>query len=507
VIPAIDPRVELGGALTAAEAAPFLTALDERMITVRVASGDPRDALLAAALLGLLRRSHANVALDGDADLPRNPWGASTLVDRFDGLQQVAPAPFVPASSRVDVVIGAAPHPQQDSSADTDRLFVYGDAWTAWVVADPADLLTVSETGPEPYGAFLAAGLAASVLFQRALRSCGLPAGPETFPLIWNVVDHRRRPAAQTDRVVPDWPQLALLGAGTVGSAVAATLAVEDLRGLTAFAIDPDHFDPQRNPFRYPASTSATAGDKSAWVAGLLTSAGARAEGVPVRVGEWVRSADSPGFDGVAVGSVDTVEGRFQTADLLARTHVSVAVDTLALHVQREVMGDGLRCPFCDFVDLRGSLSQVDVYVQMTGLDPARVVALLREDGRLVAEDLARVTSMRPIASADELVGRRLADILPRIYAQAAIQVRPDADPIRVSAPHVSWIAGVLAAAELAKQARGLPLLDRRVELDLHGPPDDFVHRLERDRSGRCPCADPVRRRWMDSLYGVAATA
>jgi hypothetical protein len=75
-------------------------------------------------------------------------------------------------------------------------------------------------------------------------------------------------------------------------------------------------------------------------------------------------------------------------------------------------------------------------------------------------------------------------------------------EPVLVSAPCVSWMAGVLATSEVAKAAAGLPLVDRRVDLDLSGLPLGAVRRLPRDRSGRCLCAPPFRQRAAHRLYG-----
>lgn len=79
--------------------------------------------------------------------------------------------------------------------------------------------------------------------------------------------------------------------------------------------------------------------------------------------------------------------------------------------------------------------------------------------------------------------------------------INPEGGEVTVSAPFVSWLAGVVLAAEVDKFARGLPILDRRVELDLSGVPAGVVRRLPPDPTGRCLCQSPVRRRWARALY------
>lgn len=67
-------------------------------------------------------------------------------------------------------------------------------------------------------------------------------------------------------------------------------------------------------------------------------------------IGSW--NADQPerGFDGIMVSSVDDLAARFDVADVLAHKVISVGVSGLAFHVQREDLGDGWACPYCEYV-------------------------------------------------------------------------------------------------------------------------------------------------------------
>lgn len=91
---------------------------------------------------------------------------------------------------------------------------------------------------------------------------------------------------------------------------------VSDVTGQ-AIVVDDDQFDTDRNPFRYPSATAATGGLKAEWLATLLKGAGWEAEHHLGSVGSWVPSRPEPGFDGIAVSSVDDLDGRFEVADLL----------------------------------------------------------------------------------------------------------------------------------------------------------------------------------------------
>jgi len=204
----------------------------------------------------------------------------------------------------------------------------------------------------------------------------------------------------------------------------------------------------------------------------------------------------------MVISSVDGIEGRLEVPDVLARTTISVGVAGLALHVQREILGDGWACPFCDFVDAAPALTQAQAWAQLVGLRMERVVQLIVGDGRLVQADVDAAVRAGHVShdSAADLVGRRLADLIGRAYAEAVVSA-PCAPSVRVAAPHVSWAGGVLAAAEAVKGACGMPLVDRRVDLDLSGLPTGFVRRNKADLSGNCVCASPIRLRWMKRMY------
>jgi hypothetical protein len=236
---------------------------------------------------------------------------------------------------------------------------------------------------------------------------------------------------------------------------------------------------------------------------------------VPTQVASWTSAQVSPGFDGLLVSSVDEVGGRLDVADVLAREVISVGVAGLAFHVQREQLGDGWACPYCEYVDAEPALSQAHLIAEQVGLPLERIIALQLPDAGLTAEDLAACVSAGKISesAAISLPGHRLADLIGQAYAEVvlpehpapAVVSGPDAQvpggAMALAAPHVSWLAGVLTVAELIKTAWGLPTLDRRIDVDLSGAPLGFTRRVRADPSGRCACASGVRRRWMRKLY------
>jgi hypothetical protein len=500
-----DQRVKLSQELTPAAAAPALEALDRTRLVIRAdpRAADPANALGAAALLVLAARTHAHVELDDDLGLPRNPWGADSLQQLHGTLSGLRPEPATSPSATLVVDVGG--HPA--GSAVRAGLRIGGDAWTAQTTQGGDIWRTPPAQSDAPYGMLIAAGFAAGHLFREALRPLGLPAHPAGAEMTWNILTHRRMPApawSSNARAARRWPQVAWLGCGSVNSSAIAALACGHLEGLTTWTIDQDHLDPGHNPFRYPACTGAESGEKSEWASTMLARSGADSTGYSGPVRDWVRTRPAAGFHGIAVCAVDTIDGRYEAADLLAQTTLSAAVSGMALHIQREHLGDEYRCPYCDFVDQRTPLSQAAADAALTGLAEQRIIELLNDPLGLTQADVDQLVALGkfPADAAPALLGRRVADLRARVYADGLVPApSPEAPPTPVSAPFVSWITGVLCAAEIAKASQGLPLVNRRVELDLHGLPDDFTHKWARDRSGRCACASIVRRRWMQKLY------
>jgi hypothetical protein len=255
--------------------------------------------------------------------------------------------------------------------------------------------------------------------------------------------------------------------------------------------VDPDRFDPRRNAYRCPGVPAAEDGPKATWAAGVLSARGWEASAHRTTIAGWA-DAHGPGFPGVAVISVDNVDGRREAGQLLPAIAVSAGVGGTALHVQRHLPADDLACPYCDFVDAGRWRGQARTYARL-GITGPRLQALLDGD-LLTTDDVAKAIWAGAVdpAAMSGLAGGRLVDLL----------TRPGAGRAEMSMPHVSWMAGALLAAEVVKVAAGLPGLERRVELDMTGVPLGGWRRPVRNPSGRCPCSNPDRRRLARTLYG-----
>jgi hypothetical protein len=447
-------------------------------VVVRVDAAAPPAAVWAAAALASMAARLAGHVVVPAVSLPRpNPWGARTLT-AVTGTSRFGRGGRHAVTKRVTV--GEGPH------AAASDLYIGGDDWTA----------IVSRDGPVPVGDCPLGGLgvqvAAALAFGEVVKD--LMPDPRQVriedELRWSLLTGGlgvAPPPPATD-LTPQ--KVALLGAGSVGSSAAALLSLSAVTGVVD-VVDPDAFDPNRNAYRCPGVPAAEHGAKAEWAAGVLRAAGWEAHAHPTTIAGWAEGRGA-GFPGIALVCVDNVDGRREAADLLAATTVSAGVGGIALHVQRHLPADDLACPYCDFVDAGRWSRQAGTYARL-GVTGPRLQALLDGDV-LTTDDVAKAIwagAVEPGVMAS-LPGRRLVDLLHR----------PGVIAPQVSAPHVSWLAGALVAAEVVKAAAGVAGLDRRVELNLAGVPLGGWRRPIRNPSGRCPCSNPDRRRLARTLYG-----
>jgi hypothetical protein len=428
----------------------------------------------------------------GTATCPTNPWGAATLGDALQ-LHKVVGREVLEPMSDIVVVFGEA--------SSRAHWYVGGGDWTAVVSRHPT-LITPCHLGG--LGLHAATAFAFGEILKAVLQPLGMRCVPVEETLIWNLLDGRLAPAPTVGaRETRSSPAIAFLGAGSLGSSGAGILSMTPARG-SAWVVDPDRFDPARNTYRYPATPPGTAGPKARWAANLLRSAGWDTDHHDGTISDWVRSRPVPGFDGIALVSVDRVDGRLDGADLMARSTVSAGVAGLALHAQRSTPSDDFACSYCAYVDVAPPMTQLEVYAGLTGLSTHRIAELL-DGSTLTSPDLETTfpTRQRTEDDEDALVGGRLEDLLHRRYAQAQVAIRNTGVVADVSAPHVSWFGGVLLAAEVVKAATGVAPLERRVELDLSGVPLGGWRRPRRDPTGRCTCANPARRDLARRLYAA----
>ena len=224
--------------------------------------------------------------------------------------------------------------------------------------------------------------------------------------------------------------EVAFAGGGSVGTSAVALTATAlapayagtiDAEDLVFTVVDLDSFDETRNPFRYPALLGGETGDKAPVLAARLRQAGLNAHGIVDTVGDWVVGRAAPGVHGLLVSSVDTIEGRLEVADVIAEQTLSIGVKALELHAQRERMDGGAACPFCHYIEVAPAMTQADAYVEMTGIPQNRILELLG-GSKLSAADIAAASAAGKFTGdATNLVGRRVEDLVGRVYADAPV--------------------------------------------------------------------------------------
>lgn len=478
-----------------------LDALDQLQIRIVVPDSIPPPAAAAAAgLIALCGRLFAHVQVDGDAALPFNPWGVATIGDVLTVLEWIRLQPTRPATRTVTVGFGTT-----DAAVD---LSCGGGAYTVRLGRSPQpfDIDEITRFG-HALGIHAAAAFAAAQLVGQALRTVGHPTVMIQDALTWNLLDYRLTPAPTETGPASSRPvEILLAGTGSVGSSAAAALAMSPGVTGSIICVDEETFDGVRNGFRYPGLGATSAGFKADWASDLLTHAGWNAKPFVGTIGAWTVAQQGPGFDGLLVSSVDTYPARFDVADVLAREVCSLGVAGTALNMQRERLGDGYACPFCNFVATDPPLTQAHVIAEQIGFDAGGVEAViaLQQPGAVLTrhhiEQAVRSGRIRG-DHAEDLVGRRLDDLIARSYAETTVTAPGDGSAVAVAAPQVAWLSGILAAAEIAKDAAGLPPLDRRLDVDLRGLPLGSTGKRAQDQSGRCACASAHRTGWMRRLY------
>lgn len=513
----LDPRLRLLGTDTLTPVAQqVLQLLDATEVTIRLGPDVTTGCDSAVvALAALASRLFGHVHIDPPRPLAPNWWGICHTDQLPEALSGVRVHPATPSTTHATVTVGTV-----DAGAlDAATFSIGGGDYTVRLAREPQ---TVESEVTHGLGLHAAACLIISQLLTHVLQPTGGFTGVAvTEPYVMNLIDYRLAPApsrmAGHGGQLPTRPlELVFAGIGSVGTSAVALLAQALAPALssqpagrrslgTVQTIDKDTFDPTRNPYRYPALLGGENQQKACWVAKRLTGLGLRTMPSPGDVASWVQEQEQPGLDGLLVSSVDTLSGRLDVADVLARQTLSIGVDGLRLHAQRELFADGLACPYCDYVTADPPMTQADVHSQLTGLPIPRVLALSQPDAKLTAEDVDAAIAAGKLAPERRaaLVGASFSDLIRQAYAEIEIRggaTAQDEDTFTLAAPHVSWFAGVLAAVEIVKELDGLPLVDRRVDVDLLGLPPGLTRRSCADTTGRCVCHGR-RRYWYRMLY------
>jgi hypothetical protein len=495
----MDPRLELAdlGAQGGGEA--VLERLDGVRVIVEAPADrchDRADQVALYTIVNLAARLFPHLELRLGASSPAQ---LAPLVDGelgaglTDLAQELAPTPSREPSEDFHLAFGGAPTGPG----------LAGDA-AGWSYSVGPGLIPLERQAGPAFGPIACATFLVAQLFAARTAPLGLPV-KLTDGFSANLLDLQNRPApTQPELDTPRLGTSVVAGCGSIGSSLVLGTILAGVGGGPLELIDPDRFS-ERNVLRYPVLRHRVQAVKVEWLAELAEAGGIEAYAHPGDIQGWLSGLKEPPVIDLAAVSVDTIEGRRDATDLLARRTLNVGVGGLSLHISSHGFADEGPCAYCQYVDVAPTLSGSARLADMIGLSAERVIELSLGDGLISAADAAEMAASGKFGERPPREGERLADLRRRIYAQAAIPAGERDQRVLVSAPFVSQFGGLLLASEALKAST--PELAEfrlagRYDVDLSGPPPGFVRATEPDQSGRCLCHSAFRRRVFGELHG-----
>lgn len=500
----MDPRLELADLAAAANSALVLEALDGVRVIVeapaeRIQSRHDQVAVFTIVNLAARLFPHLELRLGGEAPSALEPLLGGQLGSGLGALAELlAPEPSQAPSEDFHLSFGQA--------CSSPGLSGNASGWSFSV--GPEQIALAPSAGPA-VGSVACGCFLVSQLFATRMAPLGLPVSLTTG-FAANLLDYRNQPAPELAQTGPlRLGPMALLGCGSVGSSTLAAALLIGAEGGPVDLVDPDAFS-ARNVLRYPILREQVDGPKAQWLAERAGEGGLEAEGRVGDIQDFLAGFPEPPAIDLAAVSVDTIEGRRDATDLLARRTLNVGVAGLALHISSHEFSEQSGCAYCQYVDVAPSLSGAAQLAEMIGLGVERVVAIELGGGRISEADAAAMAAAGRFGDQPPQAGERLADLRRRIYAQAAVPAADGEGQVLISAPFVSQMAGLLMVVEALKESTpelaGFRLRGR-YDLDLSGQPADYIRALQRDKSGRCLCFSPFRRRAHERLHSGTQAA
>lgn len=490
-----DPRLDLAPLAPGANGDIVLGMLDSIEVVIEAPEARTRTRADQVALYNLVNQTsrlfaHVRLAVPGTAFCDLGPFGNGSLADVLGALHNDLSIPSAQQPlATLHLAWGQSP---------TSAGFA-GDAAGLTYAVGPSHIPLHAATAAPPLGAIASTSFMAAQALGHALKPLGFPCH-RTAGFVSNLLNYQGNPAPAVE-VPPELGEIALLGCGSVGTSAIYCALLAGISGGPTDLVDGDAFK-NRNTFRYPILRIPLSEPKAPWLAELATPRGIDAKAHEGSVHDYLESFDDPPAIALAAVSVDTVNGRRDATDLLARTTLNVGVLGLKLHIARHAFGE-TGCAYCQYVDVEPALSASAALAEQTGLPIERVVELEISADTLTDADIAAIAAHGRLVNDPPEVGDRLADLRRRVYAQAAITT--DAGDVLVAAPFVSTLAGELLLVEALKEAH-IALhgyrLDGRYDVDMSGEPTGFTTATSRDRSGRCLCYSPHRQLAYQELHG-----
>jgi hypothetical protein len=359
-----------------------------------------------------------------------------------------------------------------------------------------------------PFGALVAATLAAAEVFKGILRSAGSSQRSvlnalDTFSISALDFDTNSEPNAVPLPSI-DHLTATLVGAGAVANSLAFAWAAADLRGSGVRVIDPDRLD-ESNLNRHMLSSWQDVGrPKAELLAGYLRTH--KISATP-SVGRYqdIRTTLTQDELETTVSTVDNDEARIALQSDLPKLLFHGATDGDMAVVARHNFLDGA-CLGCLFY--AQPKSYAESVADDTGLPLDEVVHLLESHGNLSGSHVDVI--VRKNGSQFERLRTAIGRSFEEVYATqicGVLSVNIDGQRLSPTVSFVSALPGFLLAAELLKA--GSPALERYrlknyLAISLFAPSYRQLLFRQKDDRCRCFCSDPImsstyRRRWSQS--------
>lgn len=364
-------------------------------------------------------------------------------------------------SNTINIVIGS------EKLLSGGAIYINCDGWLAFLGQNPIKI--DPKTKNNPVGAIVAACLGAAEVFKVAFGP--LITIPPTYvdkslvfsAFSYKVADYSNWQYLDNPEIGPPvLNDVTVFGVGSIGSSMLYSLSfIPDLMG-TINVVDPDLKLDVHNLLRYSLLTlgelrqnSETPFVKANWAKEKMIALCPN-----LVVNAFVN--DASGYISelphdykidVAVSAVDGIPPRRDITDVMGRQTINAASGATNIEITRHRFNDGMACLFCRYVNSKSPLSQVQLYSEMTGLSPERIVQLLAQEV-LEESDIVELIEKGKINEdeSDKWIGNRLSTLVNnRLYGQVALANPGEAGVGVVTVAFVSLMAGALLAGELLK--------------------------------------------------------
>jgi molybdopterin/thiamine biosynthesis adenylyltransferase len=394
------------------------------------------------------------------------------------------------AHSTVAIIVG-----KTDLAGDMTKIFIGSDGWRARLSRDAP---VGSGPSANPFGAGAAACFACANVF-RFVFAPQLVCGDLDDRIDVSLFDYRHggEPAPQLpDRI--DLGDAYLAGLGAIGHG--AMWALDRLPGLvgTLHTVDHDIID-LSNLQRYVMALQKDVGTpKSKLSRRLLKREGLRITTHPLKWSDFVAGRRDRTFERVAV-ALDNAADRVSLQASLPRWIVNAWTQELDLGISRHGFDDGKACLACLYLPSGTVKSEDERVAEELKMPEAKqeVRELLQKGEGVSANFVQRVATAFsvPFTELQPFVGQPLIKFYQKAICggmMIGLTGTGNAGTAVVPMAFQSALAGLGLAADLVKQAAGLPMpasTSMRVNL-LRPLASVLADPHARDSSGRCICSD-----------------